>query len=176
MSTYCPPPSGAAVPTQPFSGQFSSGLSSHRPTAPHPSDDPAGKVMRSVRSVHAHFRLPISGVPFFLNLLSRNGSLRCSLCSVHEASDCLLYSCHFARKRRGWRLEGEWDGRNCSREAKVLVRAETARNLPPRTTGCVPGNEQCVCVIGAANRAPRGGPHMSLDAERKVAKYGEKPS
>jgi hypothetical protein len=33
-----------------------------------------------------------------------------------------------------------------------------------------------VCVIGAANRAPRGGPHMSLDAELKVAKYREKRS
>jgi len=33
-----------------------------------------------------------------------------------------------------------------------------------------------VCVVGAANRAPRGGRHMSLDAELKVAKFREKRS
>jgi hypothetical protein len=43
--------------------------------------------------------------------------------------------------------------RNSSRESEVLVRAEIAGNLPPRTTGCVPANEQCVCVIG--QRFPR---------------------
>src|SRR6266851_1666411 len=154
MSTYCPPPSGAALQTQPFSGQFSSGPSSHRPTAPHLSD-PAGRVMGSVRSAYACFRLPISGVPFSLNLLSRNSSLGCSLRCVHEASDCLLYSCHSRGNGEAsdWKANGT--GEIAAEKAKVVVRAETARNLPPRTTGCVPGNEQCVCHWGSKSRASR---------------------
>jgi hypothetical protein len=67
-------------------------------------------------------------VPFALNLLSRKGSLGCSLRCVHEASD---YLPHFhliraerekaaigadRRSARSERLEGEWDRRNHSRE------------------------------------------------------------
>src|ERR1039457_2343803 len=60
--------------------------------------------------------------------------------------------------------------------AAEKTRPDIARNLPPRTTGSVPRIEQCVCVVGAANSAPQGGPHMSLDVELKVAKYREKRS
>jgi hypothetical protein len=63
----------------------------------------------SLLSVHAHFRLPISGVPFFLNFLSRNGSLGCSLCSVHEARDFPQYPTSFAEKGRS-RLLARIDG------------------------------------------------------------------
>ena len=75
------------MPAWPFSRQLSSGPPSYRPTAPRPSD-PAGSGMGSVRSiVYARFHWPISRVPFPQNLLSRNGSLGCSLRCVHEASD-----------------------------------------------------------------------------------------
>ena len=100
--------------------------------------------MGSVRWVYGCFRLPISGLPFSLNLQSRSGSLGCSLRCVHQASDCLLYSC----QSRGNGEAGDWKANGTGEiaaEAKVLVRVETARNPPPRTTGCVPGNEQCVC-------------------------------
>jgi len=43
------------------------------------------------------------------------------------------------------------------------------------TTGSVPRIEQCVCRR-AANRPPQGGPHMSLEADLKVAKHREKRS
>jgi hypothetical protein len=64
-------------------------------------------------------------------------------------SDCLLYSC----QSRGNGEAGDWKangtGEIAAEKAKVLVRVETARNLPPRTTDCVPGNEQCVCHRGS---------------------------
>src|SRR5258708_5264447 len=82
--------------------------------------------MGTVRSVYGCFRLPISGIPFSLNLLSRNSSLGCSLRCVHEASDCMS----FARKRRGWRLEGEWDRRNCSRESEDPTKSVNRPKFP----------------------------------------------
>ena len=50
--------------------------------------------------IYACFRLPISRVPFFLNLLSLKGSLGCLLCSEHEASEYPSYPRSFAQKGR----------------------------------------------------------------------------
>src|SRR5208282_510520 len=57
--------------------------------------------MGSVRSVvYARFRSPIECVAFAVNLLSRNGSPGCSLCSEHEASNFPHFPASFARNGR----------------------------------------------------------------------------
>jgi hypothetical protein len=85
-----------------------------------------------------------------------------------------LYSCH----SRGNGQAGDWKANGTAEiaeeKAKVLIRSRRSRvrqcsergdwaaverrppeSLPPRTTGCVPGNEQCVCHRGSKSCASR---------------------
>jgi hypothetical protein len=91
---------------------------------------PVGLVMESVRSViRACFCLPSSRVPFFLNLLSLNGSRGCLLCSEREASDSSHFLTSFAQNVRtqlwAWidsLLPGDWKANRqaTSRRRKTL--------------------------------------------------------
>src|ERR1035437_5291586 len=128
--------------------------------------------MGSVRSViHAGCRSPISRGPLALNLLSRKGSLGCSLCPVHEASDFPYFPTSFARKggsrllaridglhdRGDWKANGTGlsaDFRRAPQIRRICI-ASGVRNLPPRRTGNVPRIEQCVCHWSGRISAPK---------------------
>ena len=103
--------------------------------------------MGSVRSVYAQFRLLISNFPFSLNLLglTARSDVRSVACMKRVIASPIPISC--ARKRRGWRLEGEWDRRNLSRKSEVLVRAESLEiSHHARLAECRETSN--VCVIG----------------------------
>jgi hypothetical protein len=169
-----------------FSGQPSSGPPSYWPTAPRPSD-PARPRMGRVRLViYTRSRSPISRVPFALNLLSRKGSLGCSLRCVHEASDYPQFRCHSRRKEEAGYWRGSTVctigaiGRRWDREI-AAEKPRPSKSGNGHRTGYPPRIEQCVCVwggltigyeahgIGGQIRKTRAGIEGSGNARRRRA-------
>jgi hypothetical protein len=83
-----------------------------------------------------------------LNLLSRKGSLGCSLRSVHEASDFSHFPTSFARKERSRllaRIDGLHDGGDWKANGNGEIAAEKTRPSKsgnwPKGTGSVRDRE-----------------------------------